>query len=211
MSFKNIQLPGVVLSALYKDLVVADEKASPNGVFEKPNPGVKRAGISNQNKEIEQAPDTKGTEKQSPGKVEKSALKNPETSAYKILGNNQRKVTVIVNYPQEAFIPEEDLQVLTKMLGACKLNLGDIALINNATLTAEIEKIKDQLQPEKVLLFGVSPSEIGLPISFPEYKQQNYAGTVFVSAPSITRMNGETDENKLIKRKLWQCLKPLFT
>lgn len=208
MSFKKMQLPRVVLAELYKDLAVADELVGAG----KPDSGVNSIEIE----KIAASPSAEVSSKKAGETTTKTAVAKTapvavEIDSYKILGNNRRKVTVIVNYPHEAFIPEDDLQVVTKILGACKLNLGDIALINNSSNAAEIEKIKEQLQPDKILLFGVSPSEIGLPISFPEYKQQNYAGTIFVSAPSITKMNGESEENKLIKRKLWECLKTLFT
>ena len=62
------------------------------------------------------------------------AINKTATTAnnYKFLGNNQQQITIIVDYEQEAFIPDKHLQFLTKMLEACKLNLGDVAIVNHA-------------------------------------------------------------------------------
>jgi hypothetical protein len=181
MSFQNIQLPGIVVSELYKDLLVATQG---------PSAGSKSV-----------AP---------PAHIDIPQKEDDQPDTYKFLGKNQRQVVIIVNYPNEVFIQEEDLQVLTKILGACKLNLGDVAIVNAAGLQPEIGRLKDQFKPEKMLLFGIGPAEIGLPISFPEFKQQSYAGTTFICAPAVSKMNGETEENRLLKRKLWDSLKPLF-
>jgi hypothetical protein len=108
------------------------------------------------------------------------------------------------------FVPEADLQFLTKMLGACKLNMADVAIINHATAPVAIDQLKVQLQPKSLLLFGVEPADIQLPISFPPFKEQAYAGTTYLFTPSLTALNQETEEAKLLKRKLWECLKRMF-
>jgi hypothetical protein len=108
------------------------------------------------------------------------------------------------------FVPESDLQFLTKMLSACKLNLADVAIVNHATSEVAIDQLKEQLRPLHVLLFGVEPTTIRLPISFPAFKEQAYAGTTYLFAPGLAQLNQETEEAKLTKRKLWDCLKRMF-
>lgn len=129
---------------------------------------------------------------------------------YKTLGNNKQQISVVVNCPNDVYVPEADLAFLTKMLGACKLNMADVAIVNHATAPVAIDKLKAQLQPKSLLLFGVEPGEIQLPISFPQFKEQPYAGTTYLFTPSLTQLNLETEEAKLLKRKLWDCLKRMF-
>lgn len=138
------------------------------------------------------------------------APKPATAGAYKFLGNNRQQVAIIVRFAGEAFLPEQHLQMLTKMLGACKLNLGDVAIVNDAVQRVELPLLKDQLQPKRVLLFGVTPDEAGLPLAFPAFKDQEYAGTTYLHTPSLEILNQETEEGKLLKRKLWDCLKKIF-
>lgn len=131
-------------------------------------------------------------------------------TVYKFLGNNKQQVVIVVRSPGEAFLPESHLQMLSKMLGACKLNLGDVAIVNDSTLRVEINILKEQLRPQKILLFGVSPDETGLPMHFPLFKDQDYGGCVYLHAPSMHELNQETEDGKVLKRKLWESLKKIF-
>lgn len=129
---------------------------------------------------------------------------------YKFLGKNLQHVLVVVRAPGEPFLPEDELQLLTKMLGACKLNLGDVAIVNDAAARLRMNDLKAQLQPVKALLFGVEPSETGLPLSFPLFKEQEYAGCTYLYCPSLTELNQPTDSGRQLKQQLWGCLKKLF-
>ena len=139
---------------------------------------------------------------------------NPENVSihheYKFLGGNQKKIVIVVRYPDETFISEDHLQFLTKILGACRLNLGDVAILNDSMEKIDIVRVKQQLEPSRVLLFGIEPAEIMLPISFPDFKQQAYAGSSYLYVPAIHLINQESEESKLLKRKLWDCLKKMF-
>ena len=142
--------------------------------------------------------------------IEAPPVKAAEHAAYKILGNNKKQITVVVNCLNDVFVPEADLQFLTKMLGACKLNMADVAIVNHATAAVAIDSVKVQLQPKYVLLFGVEPGTTQLPISFPSFKEQPYAGTTYLFTPALSELNLETEEAKVLKRKLWDCLKRIF-
>src|ERR1700716_539298 len=61
---------------------------------------------------------------------------------YKFLGSNQQKIGILVQSPGAAFLPDEQLNVLTKMLEACKLNMGDVALVNHAVTAVNIDLLK---------------------------------------------------------------------
>lgn len=134
----------------------------------------------------------------------------PSDAPYRYLGRNARNISVIVHSLTEAYLPEGELQLLTKMLDACKLNLGDVAIINMAAHAVHYNQLAVQLHPQKTLLFGVQPEQIGLPLSFPPFKEQEYAGCTYLLATTLEAMNQPNEEGKILKGKLWGCLKKMF-
>ncbi|MBA4168280.1 MAG: hypothetical protein H0X41_12200 [Chitinophagaceae bacterium] len=122
----------------------------------------------------------------------------------RFLGNNAKNVTVLVHNAHCAFLPEEQLSFLSKMLLACKLNTGDVAILNMAN-GATLPEITGQLQPEKLIAFGVNiePSVQLLTIG-------RYGSASLLHAPDLEELVTESDEAKLLKGRLWACLKHLF-
>jgi hypothetical protein len=140
---------------------------------------------------------------------EKGAGDTP-SGLYKFLGSNRQHIVMIVDFPAETFLPDAHLQMLTKMLDACKLNLGDVAIVNHAAMAVDMEKLKEQLQPRHVLLFGPDPVSLKLPFSFPQFKDQAHAGCTYLFTPPLDELNQDTEDGKLMKSKLWVCLRKLF-
>ncbi|WP_205513134.1 hypothetical protein [Longitalea arenae] len=204
MSLTNIKLPGFVIADLYRNSLIAPEgytagsEAGAAAVAE-PEP-VKK----------EPAPVNRAAEPEPVAVKTAPAPKPADLPPYKSLGNNKKQISVVVNYPNEVFVPESDLQFLTKMLDACKLNMADVAIVNHATAPVVIDRLKTQLQPAFLLLFGVEPDEIQLPINFPSFKEQPYAGTTYLFTPALSQLNQEGDAAKGLKKKLWECLKRMF-
>ena len=130
--------------------------------------------------------------------------------AYKFLGNNQKNITVLVDSPGTAYLPDDQLTFLTKMLEACKMNIGDVAIVNHAATPANIAELKMQLAPARFLLFGPGPDEIGMPIHFPSFRIQTYDQCSFLWAPALAAFVQTGEESKLLKTKLWACLRLLF-
>ncbi|MBY0229356.1 MAG: hypothetical protein K2W96_08770, partial [Gemmataceae bacterium] len=93
-----------------------------------------------------------------------------EPSGYKILGSHRRRVTIIVDSPGSAFLPDDQLNFLTKILEACRMNIGDVAIVNHHTTPVAITALRQQLQPSVILIFGLEPTAIRLPINFPVFK-----------------------------------------
>ncbi|MBO9565110.1 MAG: hypothetical protein J7621_20205 [Niastella sp.] len=228
MSSFNIQLPGIVIAGLYKKAIVQGEgKAVEGGVTFAPEPApapveartIATPPVQERQDSIPPPPPVTTTAATAPAEATQPAAPAvkpaaqpaaTDTAAYKFLGKNQQHVTVIVQFEGEAFLPEQHLQLLTKMLGACKLNLGDVAIVNDASRKVEINQLKEQLYPKQVLLFGISPETTGLPLSFPMFKPQEYAGTTYLYTPPLEELNQETEEGKLLKRRLWDNLKKIF-
>ena len=93
------------------------------------------------------------------------------------------------------------------ILGACNLSMEDVALVNmNKNTGLTYISISEQLKAETILLFGVQPSALELPLQFPEYQVQKYNNQVYLSAPILTKLQGDKAE----KLKLWNCLKQIF-
>ena len=136
-------------------------------------------------------------------KIEPAAV---ETS-WKFLGNNQKNILIIVNYDTAVHLPDEELNFLTNMLAACKLSLGDVAIVNRYNYKET--GYKDFLAHFKsriVFLFGLEPAIFGLPVSFPHFQVQTVANCTFLYAPALE----ETRNDTLLKSKLWVSLRNIF-
>ena len=128
----------------------------------------------------------------------------------RFLGENKKKITIIVQDDDAVFIGEEKLQLLSNLLTACKLNLGDVAIVNIGNENILYKQIKQELQPQFLLLMGVNTKAFQLPLVFPEYKIQQYDNCKMLIATDLNNLLGNSNEVKMEKSKLWLCLKQLF-
>ena len=131
------------------------------------------------------------------------------TAGIRSLGKNNKNYCFIVSYPKETFLPDDKMEVLIKIMQACRLTMDDIALLNIAGNENNIEEIRGQFQPSKMVLLGVKPSDIRLPIQFPAYKPQSYAGCTYVYSDSLDLMD-QSDSGRKIRGNLWVALKEMF-
>jgi len=144
----------------------------------------------------------------------KSELIDPESKkddpiaiGWKYLGENKKKVLVITRYADITYLPDKQLSFVTKLLAACNLTMGDVAILNfHNHDAADFDTLMNHLTPRVVLLFDTKPTEFGLPMNFPEFQVQAFKDAVFVSSPSLETI--EPDKN--LKSKLWVCLKKIF-
>lgn len=139
--------------------------------------------------------------------------KNPSTTSVhaisiNLLGKNKKAVVIVVNYPEIAFLPDEELNFLLGILAACNLNMDDVGILNiqnNKGIDYQI--LSKKLKADKIILFDVSTDLINLPLAFPHYQIQGYQSQTYLSAPSLTLLQHNIPE----KTKLWNCLKKLFS
>lgn len=123
------------------------------------------------------------------------------------LGGFLQQVLIIVNKDQTQFLTEAEFDFLSNILAACKLTIADVAVINWATAGAtDYNEVAKTLHSKTVLLLDADPSFIGLPLFFPHYQIQQFAGTAFLSAPSLHTLESTLEE----KKKFWAALKKLF-
>ncbi len=183
MSDPKTQLPGFVLADLYRNsLVVPDGTALREHTLPK---------------------DIKSSTSQVP------ALEKPSRKQW-YLGDNGKQIVIIVNDPDAVFLNDESLQFLSNILAACKLNLGDVAIVNTCQEPFLFSFIKEKLSPRYVLVFQVSLQQLQLPFTVPYYQVQQFDQCQFLTAPSLQTMLGNDADAKLKKSRLWLSLKKMF-
>ncbi len=125
-----------------------------------------------------------------------------------VLGNNQKQIAIIVADEKTLYLPDDELNFLMGILGACKLSMADVALVNFAkTRALTYTRVEEELKAATILLFGVEPSQLQLPLEFPHYQIQKFNNQVYLSAPPLQMLAADRAE----KTKLWNCLKQVFS
>ena len=141
-------------------------------------------------------------------KSEKVSGDRAARNVFFTLGHNQKRITIIVENDADLYLPEDELNFLIGILGACNLTLEDVAIINNNRNTdVNYKTISEQLKAEKIFLFGLNPAQIALPLDFPYYQIQQYNNQTYLTAPKLSHFQN----NKIEKTKLWNCLKQIFS
>jgi hypothetical protein len=126
------------------------------------------------------------------------------------LGKNLRKILVFVNYPEDVFIPEAQLEFLGKILLACKLDLGDIAIINTAKYALNSFDDINTLGPQSILIFGECIT------NFVTYSEETFfisadiKGINTITCPALEKFYKSTAESKQLKSRLWVSLQQFF-
>lgn len=126
---------------------------------------------------------------------------------FKSLGENKKNILIITSYSDVIHLPDHDLDFLTGILSACKLSMADVAVVNlKNSEGATYQELLTFFKSKIVLLFAVEPVSFGLPMNFPHFQIQPFAGNSFLFSPSLK----ELENDKILKSKLWVCLKRLF-
>jgi len=130
---------------------------------------------------------------------------NPINEEKKInsLGGNQKKIIFLFNDGQNKFLADIQMRFLRDMLMACELTMEDIALVNyfhNNNIT--YRELMAQLEPRRILVFGISANDLDLPFNIPFFQMQNFGGQVYVISPSIAELQVNTE----LKKQLWAKL-----
>ena len=138
----------------------------------------------------------------------KSVLSDITASEINFLGNNQKKIIILVNSEAAIYLPDDELNFLLGILTACKLSMADIALVNLAkNPDFKYSFLTDQFKADKVFLFGLNAGAIALPLEFPHYQVQQFNNQVYLSSVSLNEMQANKEE----KLKLWTSLKKIFS
>ena len=142
--------------------------------------------------------------------IEDSASNATSTSQKKIeinsLGENEKKLLFLVNVPDHKFLPDNEMELLTNLIHACKLSMADLALVNFSVNRYHYSQFISQFHPKKVLAFGVTTAELGLPFEIPHFQIQTFQDQVYLFCPPLK----DFLNNVAIKKELWKSLQKLF-
>lgn len=140
--------------------------------------------------------------------TEKNIIPVAKETAIASLGKNQQHITIVVAYKDQAFLPDEHLKFLTTILQACRLNMGDVAIVNYEQTPASFEQLREALLCKTLLLFGITPESVGMaPMPAFTITRFNECNTMWGN--SLAEMQ-DGAEARLLKSKLWLCLKAYF-
>lgn len=138
----------------------------------------------------------------------KSVLSDIPPASLTFLGSNQKKIAILVNCETAIYLPDDELNFLMGILTACKLSMADVALVNlykNEGLNYAV--LTEQVNAEKIFLFGLNTASIELPLQFPHYQVQKFNNQVYLSSVALNELQADKEE----KMKLWNCLKKIFS
>ncbi|MGN6533069.1 MAG: hypothetical protein ACTHK0_15110 [Ginsengibacter sp.] len=122
------------------------------------------------------------------------------------LGENQQNILFLVNESDHKFLPDDEMEMLSNLVIACKLSMTDIALVNYRYNQYQYNEFNDYFKPKIILLFGISTAEIDLPFTIPFFQIQQFQQQLFLTAPPLA----DFLENKNLKKDLWISLQKLF-
>lgn len=122
------------------------------------------------------------------------------------LGENRKNILFLVNEPDHRYLPDNEMEMLSNLIIACKLSMADIALVNYHYNQHRFAQFDDHFKLKIILLFGVSTEAIDLPFTIPFFQIQNFQQQLFLTAPPLA----DFLENKNLKKDLWISLQKLF-
>ncbi len=130
-----------------------------------------------------------------------------EENKLDFLGGNEKKIIFLASDDQNKFISDSTITFLNALLAACSLTLADIALINfHQHKKIKYSELTAGLKAKKILMFGISAEELGLPFTIPFFQVQKFQQEVYLLCPSLEAI--QTD--KELKKQLWSCLQKIF-
>ncbi len=122
------------------------------------------------------------------------------------LGGNKKGVLILVSNDKVPFLPDAELEFLSAILGACRLSIADVAIVNLHRYPQSYTQLIEQFQSRQVLLLDITPQQIDLPFHFPHFQLQNFDQRTYLSSFSL----GAVAQDRELKTQLWGCLKTMF-
>jgi hypothetical protein len=144
--------------------------------------------------------------------LEKSFLdfkifKVPENNQTATFISGDNKCSILIGYLDEE--NDDLISFLTKIIAAVKLNIETdclkLAIKKDGAIPA-FSQIKQQYAVKTAIFFGITPPQLGLKITPPQYLTFDFNDTTFLFVDKLSVIS--TSEDK--KRGLWNCLKLLF-
>ena len=90
------------------------------------------------------------------------------------------------------------------------MNLADVAIVNVNKQPINIGELSRQLNPQNLVIFGIDTNRINFDKQLTSFNIITYDGMQVFTAPSLELLNQEGEEGKLLKSKLWLCMKKML-
>lgn len=126
------------------------------------------------------------------------------------LGEGKKRIVIVVQDAESVFLNDDAYTLLSSILTACKLNVGDVAIVNIAKTAIDFYTLFKTIQPLYLLMFDNTHQKINLPFSLALYQITKQQECTFLAASSLYSMQGNTPEAKAEKGKLWNALQQFF-
>jgi hypothetical protein len=196
--FENILLPPVILAGLFsQSLVIIDQVESKAGT---------KPVLSSSN-----TAEPYLTQVENIIEIAEPRLSiQPDKLTVNKLGDFNKQVLVFVDDKTSLHLADAELELLGKMLQAIKLSFADIAIINLANQDCKWEFVQTQLPAKQVILFGVEPTSIRIPVRFPHFRVQEWDGISFLFSPALSEINQPSANQVMLKKELWKALREMF-
>ena len=112
-----------------------------------------------------------------------------------------KRISVIVVTKTKPDPPQQDF--LMQILNACRLEAGDLIIINLSDKKTDLENVIRNASPQYILSFGTGDgTEL--------FTMGNNEGRKYLNAPALEEMMLNTDTSRQMKRKTWNELRLLF-
>jgi hypothetical protein len=131
------------------------------------------------------------------------------TKTLKFLGGNRKAIAVLVKHDDDVFLPDVQLTFLVAILQACKLTLEDVAIVNYSSAPFTYDSLTKTTAFKQLLIFGIEPTAILLP-EMAYFSPITYNEIRILYAPELEKLNTPSENGRLLKSKLWLCLKQFF-
>ena len=137
--------------------------------------------------------------------VEQPIVEVKESIVFNYLGENNKYFVILVNDPAVEHINSKDLDALTSILAAKKMEIRDVAILNYAKYPkATFSDVKSYFVNTRLVLFGINPQQLGLP-AMESNKICDHENVKVLASFSFAEM--QADPSK--KRIFWNEMKLL--
>jgi hypothetical protein len=127
---------------------------------------------------------------------------------FNYLGSNKKNILILVDNTTELHLPDNQLELLTSILLACKLSIADVIILNiNTNKDANIDSLINNFKPKTILLFGIPLNKIHLSFEPSLFENIIYNGHHYIFSTSLQEISNKIEEKKL----LWNALKKVIT
>ncbi len=138
--------------------------------------------------------------------IEKPAVAlKTKNDGFDYLGENNKYILIIVNNPNEKFLPKLDLAFLEKIMGSKKWILDDVAIVNMAKYQSlDFDDLKAFFACSKIITFGFNPTVLNIVGAVANQKSM-YKNVAILGTWDLTKIQNDVAK----KTVFWNQLKAL--